>query len=134
MVCLFVCMHFCLEYKQRVMSTLKTDIHANWSAASRTDENQAGLWDKFTAFADRQQERKVIWFFLALTVQGIFFLPMPAALMYYYNASIVVLLITMFCFFTNIIAYMGGSGIRTVLLLSVLSILIQVAVLILVIV
>jgi hypothetical protein len=115
------------------MSTLKTGIHANWSAAARGHESHPGLWEKFTAFADRQQERKVIWFFLALTVQGIFFLPMPAVLMYYYNAPIVVLLITMFCFFTNIIAYMGGAGIRTVLLLSVASILIQVAVLIFVI-
>src|SRR5579863_996707 len=111
-------MHFCVEYKPRIMATLKTDIHANWSTAGPTSEKRVGLRDKFTAFADRQQDRKVIWFFLALTVQGIFFLPMPAALMYYYNASIIVLLITMFCFFTNIIAYMGGAGIRTVLLLS----------------
>jgi hypothetical protein len=116
------------------MTTLKTDIHTNWSAAPSASENYRSLWERFTLFANRQQDRKVIWFFLALTVQGIFFLPMPAALMYYYNASIVVLLITMFCFFTNIIAYMGGAGIRTVLLLSLLSILIQAAVLVFVIV
>jgi len=115
------------------MATLKPEIHSNWASTHARDSHH-GLWNKFTAFADRQQERKVIWFFLALTVQGIFFLPMPAALMYYYNASVVVLLITMFCFFTNIIAYMGGAGIRAVLLLSVISILVQVAVLILVIV
>ncbi|MGZ3777682.1 MAG: hypothetical protein ACXVI9_08760 [Mucilaginibacter sp.] len=111
------------------MATLKPEIHSNW-ATSPEHTGHLSLWNKFTAFADRQEERKVIWFFLALTVQGIFFLPMPAALMYYYNASIGVLLITLFCFFTNIIAYMGGAGIRAVLLLSVISILIQVAVLI----
>jgi hypothetical protein len=115
------------------MATLKTDLHSPWTASASANENRRGLWDKFTAFADGQRERKVIWFFLALTIQGIFFLPMPAALMYYYNASLTVLLITMFCFFTNIIAYMGGAGIRTVLLLSVMSILIQLAVLVFVI-
>jgi hypothetical protein len=134
MVCLLVCKHFCVEHKQRIMAILKTDMHANWTTRASKHEDHNGLWDKFAAFADRQRERKVIWFFLALTVQGIFFLPMPAALMYYYNSSVIVLFITMFCFFTNIIAYMGGAGIRTVLLLSVLSILIQVTVLIFVIV
>jgi hypothetical protein len=129
-----ICAHFCAEHKQKIMATLKTEVQANWATAVSKHENSTGLWDKFIAFADRQQERKVMWFFLALTIQGIFFLPMPAVLMYYYNASITVLLITMSCFFTNIIAFMGGAGIRTVLLLSVLSILIQVAVLVLVIV
>lgn len=115
------------------MATLKPEMHSNWANTTSASGNYQSLWNKFTAFANRQRERKVIWFFLALTVQGIFFLPMPAALMYYYNASIVVLFITLFCFFTNIIAYMGGAGIRTVLLLSLVSILIQVAVLVFVI-
>ena len=124
---------FLCRIQNDIMATLKPEMHSNWVDRTSAPGNYQSLWNKFTAFADRQRERKVIWFFLALTVQGIFFLPMPAALMYYYNASIIVLFITLFCFFTNIIAYMGGAGIRTVLLLSLMSILIQVAVLIFVI-
>ena len=108
------------------MATLKTNAPANWATATHTNETQISLWNKFTSFADSQHERKAMWYFLALVVQGIFFLPLPAFLMYYYNAPVIVLLITLAGFFTSIIACMGGAGIRAVLLLSAASILIQV--------
>ena len=108
------------------MATLKTNVPANWATAAQANETHISLWNKFTAFADSQHQRRVMWYFLALVVQGIFFLPLPALLMYYYNASIIVLLITLAGFFTSIIACMGGAGIRAVLLLSAASILIQV--------
>ena len=91
------------------MATLKTNVPANWATATRTNETHISLWNKFTAFADSQHERKAMWYFLALVVQGIFFLPLPAFLMYYYNAPIIVLLITLAGFFTSIIACMGGG-------------------------
>lgn len=100
---------------------------ATWTAESyNSSTNHPGLYSKFLSFADSQSERKAMWFFVALIVQGVFFLPLPAFLMYYYDAPLIVLLITMTCFFTTIISYMGGAGIRTVLLLSASSILIQV--------
>ena len=108
------------------MATLKTNVSATWATTAHIDNTHVSLWNKLTAFADSQHERKAMWFFLALIVQGVFFLPLPAFLMYYYNAPIIVLLITLTCFFTTIIAYMGGAGIRSVLLLSVASVLIQV--------
>src|SRR5689334_11853524 len=108
------------------MATLRTNVPATWTTATQTDNTHINLWDKFVAFADSQLERKAMWFFLALIVQGVFFLPLPAFLMYYYNAPIIVLLITLTCFFTTIIAYMGGAGIRSVLLLSAASVLIQI--------
>lgn len=108
------------------MATLETNASAAWATAAHTNNPRFSLWNKFTAFADSQHERKTMWYFLALVVQGIFFLPLPAFLMYYYNAPIIVLLITLTCFFTSIIACMGGAGIRSVLLLSAASILIQV--------
>ena len=108
------------------MATLKTNVTANWATVARTNETHNSLWNKFTAFADSQHERKAMWYFLTLVVQGVFFLPIPAFLMYYYNAPIIVLLITLACFFTSIIACMGGAGIRSVLFLSAASILIQV--------
>lgn len=108
------------------MATLKTSMPANW-AHSHSTETNISLWQKFTAFADSQQERKTMWFFLALVVQGIFFLPLPVFLVYYYDApALPVLLVTMTCFFSTIIAYMGGASIRAVLLMSAISILIQV--------
>ncbi|MBS1520257.1 MAG: hypothetical protein JST50_04620 [Bacteroidetes bacterium] len=108
------------------MATIKTNAPATWATATHTVNTHVSLWDKFTAFADSQHERKAMWYFLALVVQGVFFLPLPAFLMYYYNAPIIVLLITLTCFFTSIIACMGGAGIRSVLLLSAVSVLIQV--------
>ena len=108
------------------MATIKTHTPATWATATHTNDATVSLWTKFTAFADSQNERKAMWYFLALVVQGVFFLPLPAFLMYYYNAPIIVLLITLTCFFTSIIACMGGAGIRSVLLLSAASVLIQV--------
>jgi len=108
------------------MATLKTNVPSTWTTAAQADHTHINLWDKFAAFADSQHERKAMWYFLALVVQGVFFLPLPAFLMYYCNAPIIVLLITLTCFFTSIIACMGGAGIRSVLLLSAASVLIQV--------
>lgn len=108
------------------MDTLKTNVPAHWAAGSKEAGRQASLFDRFNAFADKRKEQKAFWFFIALTVQGIFFLPLPVFLIYYYNASIAVVLVTMTCFFTSIIAYMGGAGIRSVIFLSMASILIQV--------
>jgi len=109
------------------MATLKTSAPAHWVSQNYSQATHSNLWSKFSAFADSQTERKTMWFFLALVVQGIFFLPLPAFLVYYYSAPIALILITMTCFFATIISYMGGAGIRTVLLLSAASILIQVA-------
>lgn len=108
------------------MATIKTNVPAAWANDIHTNNTTVSLWTKFNAFADSQHERKTMWYFLALIVQGIFFLPLPALLMYYYNAPIIVLVITLTCFFTSIIACMGGAGIRSVLFLSAASILIQV--------
>lgn len=107
------------------MATFKTNAPANWPTATHAYDSRVNLLNKFNAFADCQHERKAMWYFQTLAVQGIFFLPLPAFLMYYYNASMIVLLITLACFFTTIIACMGGAGIRAVLFLSAASLLIQ---------
>lgn len=107
------------------MATVKTNVSPIWTTTVHANAH-VSLLDKFNAFADSQMERKTMWYFLTLVVQGIFFLPLPALLMYYYDAPIIVLLITLTCFFTSIIACMGGAGIRSVLILSAASVLIQV--------
>jgi hypothetical protein len=77
------------------------------------------------AVADHQAEHKTIWFFFSLVFQGVLFLPIPAVLMYYYNAPIIVLPITFGLYLANIIVGMGGSNIRVVLGLFVFSVLIN---------
>ena len=55
------------------MATLKTNVPATWTTTTHTNDTQVNLWTKFTAFADSQKEKKTMWFFLALIVQGILF-------------------------------------------------------------
>jgi hypothetical protein len=105
------------------MATLKTIAPLTWNNAPEQDINtQFNLWAKFTHFADSQKSNHTLWFFVVLVVHGVFFLPLPAVLMYYFEAPIVVLAITMICFFTNLIATMGGAGIRTALFVFAASI------------
>src|ERR1700712_1904487 len=82
-------------------------------------------WANLLAMADHQADNKTIWFFFSLIFQGVLFLPIPAVLMFYYNASIIVLPITFGLYLANIIVGMGGSGIRVVIGLFVFSVLLN---------
>ncbi|HTE00111.1 MAG TPA: hypothetical protein VK668_12540 [Mucilaginibacter sp.] len=106
------------------MNTIKLHKANNWTERTAV-EKQNNAWDKFTAFEDGQAKNRTAWFLVSLMTQGVLFLPIPAALMYYYNAPIFVLAITMALFFANVIAGMGGSGIRTMISLFTLSILVH---------
>jgi hypothetical protein len=77
------------------------------------------------AITDHQADNKTIWFLFSLIFQGVLFLPIPAVLMYYYHASIIVLPITFGLYLANIIVGMGGSNIRVVLGLFLFSVLIN---------
>jgi hypothetical protein len=106
------------------MATIK--LHApTWAATTTNQNNNTTLWNKWLAFTDSQAGSKTAWFLVSLMIQGVLFLPIPAVLMYYYDAPIIVLGITMVLFFANIIAGMGGSGIRTVLNFFAASVLIH---------
>ena len=82
-------------------------------------------WNKLLAIVDSQAGNKTAWFLFTLVFQGVLFLPIPAVLMYYYDAPIITLGITMILFFANIIAGMGGSGIRAVLSFFAASVIIH---------
>ena len=97
---------------------------AHWADESTTQTSKS-TWSQWLAFADTQAENKTFWFLFSLVLQGVFFLPIPAALMFYYNAPIIVLIITMILFFANIIAGMGGSGIRVTLTFFVISVVVN---------
>jgi len=110
------------------MATLKTIAPATWTPTeAHTTFSNVNLWTRFTEFANSQKQNQTLWFFLVLMVHGVLFLPLPAVLLYYYNAPIIVLAVTMACFFTNLIANMGGAGIRTTILLFAISIFLHIA-------
>jgi len=90
-----------------------------------TERNSINIWKKLLAIADNQADNKTVWFLVSLIFQGVLFLPIPAALMYYYQAPIIVLPITFGLYLSNIIAGMGGSGIRVMLGLIALSVIIN---------
>jgi hypothetical protein len=82
------------------------------------------------ALLDSQEPSKTLWYVISLIAQGVLFLPVPALLIYYFNAPVIIVVITLFLYFANIIAGMGGAGIRVLmgfLLLSVLVHLIMLA-------
>lgn len=106
------------------MNTINLDRPAQLSTKISI-ENNVSTWNRFIDFADGQAKNRTAWFLLSLLFQGVLLLPVPAALMYYYDAPIYVLAITMIFFFANIIAGMGGSSIRVLITLFGVSILVH---------
>jgi hypothetical protein len=109
------------------MATLTTQ--TRWENQSVKQEQVQSLWSRWIAFTDTQAPKKTLWFLVSLVSQGVLFLPIPALLMYYFNAPIIVLGITLIMFFANFIAGMGGSNIRVTLTLFAVSILTHLAML-----
>jgi hypothetical protein len=73
------------------------------------------FWSNILSIADHQSEHKTIWYLFSLIFEGVFFLPIPAVLMYYYHASIIVLPITFGLYLGSIIVGMVGYGIRVLM-------------------
>lgn len=103
-------------------TTMNTRVQ--WTAQPVTQKNQS-LAYKWNTFVDSQADSKTLWFLVSLVFQGVFFLPVPAILLYYFNAPILVLAITLTLFFANIIAGMGGAGIKAMLSLFAISIILH---------
>jgi hypothetical protein len=107
------------------MTTTTISANTRWSAEAPAQTHKTTIYNKFVAFTDSQTEHKTLWFMVSMIVQGIFFLPVPALLMFSYNAPAVVLIITLSLFFANVILGMGGAGVRTLLSVFAASILIH---------
>jgi hypothetical protein len=112
------------------MATVKTISPISWVQASQNQSFHVNLWKRFLLYADSQKANRTLWFFIALMVHGVIILPLPIVLIYYFNAPALILVITMVCFFTNFIANMGGSGIRSTLISLAASVLIHIIMLI----
>jgi len=82
-------------------------------------------WNDLLAIIDGQADKKTAWFLFALVLQGVFFLPIPAVLIYYFHAPVMVLPITFGLYLGSIIVGMGGSGIRVIIGWLIMSMLIN---------
>lgn len=105
------------------MATL-TNTTAQWSNTAVTN-NKNGILTKVFTWADKQAPSRTLWFMVSLMVQGVLFLPVPAILLYYFSAPVAILAVTLGLFFSNIIAGMGGAGIRVMLGLFACSVIVH---------
>ena len=78
-------------------------------------------WNRWTAFTKNHEKDRMQWFVIAFIVQAVFCLPLPAALIYYYNASPLCLVVTVLLFFVNLTAGFCGARIRSILSLTIIS-------------
>ena len=83
-------------------------------------------WNRWTAFTERHEKERMQWFVISFVFQAVFCLPLPAALVYYYGASPLCLGVTILLFFINLTAGFCGAGIRTILSLTVISLVINI--------
>jgi len=100
------------------MATLKTTAPATWTTTEPATFDASFIGTKYTTFADNQKSNHTLWFLLSLMIHGVFLVPMIGILTYFYTgaAAPFFLATSLICFFTSLIANMGGSGIRTTLL------------------
>jgi hypothetical protein len=96
---------------------METSIKApiQWAATTQNKQINTGIYARFISFTETQTGNKTAWFLFSLIFQGVFFLPLPAALIYGYNAPVFIIGITLFLFFANIIAGMGGATVKTII-------------------
>lgn len=106
---------------------METAINTNisWTTGKATPHINTNIWTKWLALADSQAQSKTLWYMVSLIAQGVLFLPLPAALIDYYNAPVLILAVTLILYFANIIAGMGGSKIRVTLSLFLVSVIIH---------
>lgn len=107
------------------MATIKIQSPTTLTEDLPVQKTNNNVWKKLMAIADTQAKTQTGWFMASLIVQGVFFLPLPAALIFYFGAPVSLLFITLGLFFANIITGMSGSGIRTTLTLLALSVVVH---------
>jgi hypothetical protein len=90
-------------------------------------ERPDSILKRFEAFAESQKNKRLGWFMISLLAQAVIFLPIPAALMYYCDASVSVLAIGVGLFFINLVAGMAGSKINVLMILIAITTIVNVA-------
>jgi hypothetical protein len=108
------------------MNTIELNSSLNLTKEEEAVKHES-IVKRFAKFAESQHDKRLAWFMISLLAQSVLILPIPAALMYYYDAPIWVLVVTVLTFFANIIAGMGGSRINALIFLAGFSTLIHLA-------
>src|SRR5882757_642545 len=103
--------------------TIKTPI--NLTEEKFPGGSKPTVHNRYLAFIKRQQKNQTAWFMLTMVLQGTLILPVPAILLFYYNAPIYVLVITLLTYFPTLITAMTGSGLRVTLAIFIGSLLIN---------
>ncbi|MGI4021577.1 MAG: hypothetical protein ACRYFA_08740 [Janthinobacterium lividum] len=110
------------------MATLKTTVLAPWITPEHTSFDASFITKKYNTFADSQKANHTLWFLISLMIHGIVLIPMAWALVFFFNGPAALFMATsLICFFTSIIANMGGSGIRSTLLVFSISLFLHAA-------
>jgi|SRR5580698_5269275 hypothetical protein len=96
-------------------------IPANLAGNTSVQQPKVSILHKWIAFEDSQAKNLTFWYLLSMIVQGVFFLPIPALLIYNFHAPVIILFVTLGLFFANLIAGMGAFGIRAIISLFAVS-------------
>lgn len=92
-----------------------------WDNQTESRSKAVGSKSKLTAFINSQKKNETAWFLFSLVFQGVFFLPVPSVLTFYFGAPAYLVIITLGFFFANIIAGMSSMGIKTIIYLFLAS-------------
>jgi hypothetical protein len=90
-----------------------------------TSKGPYSLIRRFNEFSEAQSSKRLGLFMVSLLAQSVLLLPVPAVLMYYYDAPVSVLAISVLLFFVNLVAGMGGSKTSVLIFLIGLSTLVN---------
>lgn len=99
--------------------------HTSWDNQTESQSKAIGSESKLTAFVNSQAKNETAWFLISMMIQGIFFLPIPAVLVFNFNAPPYILVFTLGLFFANIIAGMSGAGAKVIMYLFAASIVVH---------
>jgi hypothetical protein len=88
-------------------------LYPSFLTESNTTESHGNiLWKKYLNFVESQSEYSLAWWMCSLLLQGVL-LPLTFLFVYMWNGPVLSFLaISMVCFFTNVIANMGGASFR----------------------
>lgn len=98
------------------METLKLNAPVNNAAR----QNNKTIYNNVIPFVNSDAQEKAIWFMVSMFFHGVILMPLPSLLIYFYGAPILVQIIGLGLFFSNIIVGISGYSLR--LLISVLAI------------
>ena len=97
----------------------------SWNNQTESQSKVIRSESKLTAFINSQQKNETAWFLISMIIQGVFFLPIPAVLVFSFNAPAYILVFTLGLFFANIIAGMSSAGAKAIIYLFAASIVIH---------